>query len=203
MEFMLTFRGYIPTNGSNERINDVRELCHAQLKNLPALDPRFYPAAKGRRELLDLSTRPDGYEGQDYFRADRGGFEFVPLVQRHQDRVCELDIMWIRPVRTGIKSGRDLDNCYAVFTDALTLPGEDQLRGVTSPSDPATARRYCLLEDDSLVTGFSVRAFRSLEDLPPDPPDAKRSQKAIENVDLLIHIRLHQRQGYWGTSGVL
>jgi len=203
MEFMLTFRGYVPSNGCNSDVHEIREQLHHQLKNLPRLDTRFQKAET--KVMHDASIRGADYmEPHEWFKWDVGGYEYVPLVQSHQDRFCQFDIIWVRPVKTGATSGRDLDNCYRNLSDALTLPNEKQMGGVQAPPDPGARRRYCLLENDSLVTGFAVKAFRSLEDVEGIPPFSgiPQRQRPIAQVDLLVHVAVHERTGFWGAAGV-
>jgi hypothetical protein len=206
MDFMLTFRGFVPGNrGRPADLHNIRELAHPQLKNLPRYDKRMELAQQEDR-LLDGRARGPNYMGNwTWFKWELGGYEYIPLVQRHQEIGCQLDIVWIRPLPAGAPSGSDLDNCFKNLSDGLTMPTPEQAAKVSPPSDPNDRRRYCLLEDDSLVTGFSVKAFRSLEDI-EDVSHVRNTptrEKPLAQIDLLIHVTLQPRWAMWGPGGVL
>jgi hypothetical protein len=90
-------------------------------------------------------------------RFKSGSFGFVPLVTQDLNVLCGLDILFLRPERTGeiIKSG-DIDNRIKTIFDSLRIPrigevGESDLAQDENPM-------YCLLEDDSLVSKLTVEA---------------------------------------------
>ena len=92
-------------------------------------------------------------------------FSFARLVCRQFHLTASLDITLLRPGPPGnlVKAGGDIDNRLKTLLDALKAPltvGELH-RGAAPGADEAPF--FCLLEDDSLITGLSVRTDRLLE----------------------------------------
>lgn len=87
---------------------------------------------------------------------------FIPLVRKSLALVCELDILFLRNDAPGslVKSGGDLDNRIKTLFDGLRMPTLDELKVGAPDADPC----YCLLENDDLISGFSVRTDRLLTD---------------------------------------
>jgi hypothetical protein len=98
--------------------------------------------------------------------------------------LAELDIVMLRPEPSGaiVTGGGDIDNRLKTLLDALRMPGNvDELPdhlGKSEASENPAQRFLCLLEDDRLVTGISVRTHELLE--PGMRPPA---------VVLIIHVR--------------
>jgi hypothetical protein len=101
--------------------------------------------------------------------ADRfkiGAFRFVPLVCEAFATCCRLDIVYLRPQPHGplINQYGDIDNRIKTLFDAFRLPQPgpeiEELTHETVGQDEDPF--FCLLEDDSLITGFSVTADRLL-----------------------------------------
>jgi hypothetical protein len=60
-----------------------------------------------------------------------------------------------------VYQGGDIDGRIKTIVDALTMPRHaEQVLEKTSKSEPI----YCLMEDDSLVSGFQVESERLLGD---------------------------------------
>jgi len=92
-----------------------------------------------------------------------GGRSFIPLVRKSLALTCELDILFLRndaPGSVVTASGGDLDNRIKTLFDGLTVPSDPNALDVpdTADADPF----YCLLEDDKLISSFSVRTDRLL-----------------------------------------
>lgn len=87
------------------------------------------------------------------------GCLFRPLVRKSYALVCTLKIHFMRNGPAGnVYEGGDLDNRIKTLLDALTLPQPEQIpKSVKVPE-----RMHVLLEDDGLVTGFSVESQRLL-----------------------------------------
>ncbi len=92
-----------------------------------------------------------------------GGRSFIPLVRESLALTCELDILFLRNDAPGsivTASGGDLDNRIKTLFDGLTVPKAPN--ALDAPKAPDTDPFYCLLENDKLVSSFSVRTDRLL-----------------------------------------
>jgi len=94
-----------------------------------------------------------------------GGFQFVPLIIGAIHAVCHVDILFLRREKPGDllskpkdEYGGDLDNRLKIFLDALRVPRE--LAEIPAGAQPLDEEKpfFCLLEDDSLITRFSVES---------------------------------------------
>jgi hypothetical protein len=85
---------------------------------------------------------------------------FIPIVYEGLSLIARLDILFLRPDDPGkvITQTGDLDNRIKTLFDGLRAPKQDELPPGTTHTDPV----WCLLEDDALVTEFSVRTDRLL-----------------------------------------
>ena len=80
-----------------------------------------------------------------------------------------------------VKNGGDVDNRLKVLVDGLRMPTEARELGSYQTIDPADEDPfYCLLEDDSLITGISVTTDRLIV--------PKEATEDINNVRLVIHV---------------
>ena len=75
--------------------------------------------------------------------------------------VCDLDILFLRQGEPGrlILPGGDIDNRIKTLLDGLRMPNSANEIGARRVLRPT----YCLLEDDSLITGINVRTDRLLD----------------------------------------
>lgn len=99
-----------------------------------------------------------------------GGRKFIPVVRRSLALTCELDILFLRNDAPGsvVKySGGDLDNRIKTLFDGLRMPEPGEIDDATQ-NDPEPF--YSLLEDDALISSFTVRSDRLLL-APDEPPD--------------------------------
>jgi hypothetical protein len=183
VNFILRYRGPLSTSRSHAP-NDkhrVREYLHPQLAELCRTQP-FYQKA----QIPDLpAAELKGPEAvnipphTDFYCVPLGGYEFVPLISRNGGVVCQLDITWFRREEAGkIVDGGDIDNRLKTLFDGLRMPLDE--KEIIEPASPNDARRYCLLQDDRLITKLSVSTYQLLEPL--------GSGERAGDVDLLLHI---------------
>jgi hypothetical protein len=142
----------------------------------PASSPYLYLGPN--RE--DVCTLHDYLVGQH----PQLGYRFVPLVSEPFRISCALDITFLR--RDGVGSvwrSGDIDNRLKTLADALRFPRSvAELGGYTDPADGEDPF-YCLLEDDSLITGVAVQTAALLE--PPAP-----GSTGEHDVGLIISVTL-------------
>jgi hypothetical protein len=100
------------------------------------------------------------------------GHAYIPLVRNNFALTCGLDILFLRKGREGalIAEGGDLDNRIKTLFDGLRVPNKGEVRE-PSLQEGAGAVTFCLLEDDALITDFSVRTDRLLTT--PGAPDSQ------------------------------
>ena len=103
------------------------------------------------------------------------GYEFVPIVASVLRTHCEVDLLLLRREEPGAlitkpadEYGGDLDNRLKVFLDGLRVPqNTDEIPKDAQEPAAGESPFYCLLEDDSLITRFSVESDTLLGDPPP------------------------------------
>lgn len=186
MDIVLRYRGPLSTSPRRAVANKqtIRDYIHPQLEQLCVPGGAFEGAAGPMKTVC----RGRFMDTQAAFRrmflsVDLGGYEIVPLVIRHLNHVCHLDITWLRRESPGsILQGGDLDNRLKTLFDGLTMPHDEGQIHTTSPT--AGLRQYCLLEDDSLITKLSVTTHQLLE--PPLPGEHR------DDVDLLLRVTLNR-----------
>ena len=87
------------------------------------------------------------------------GHGYLPLVRNDLFLTCTLDILFLRRGKAGdVYSAGDLDNRIKNLFDGLRLPEGNEPRPAGLDASPL----FCLLEDDKLITSFSVRSDRLL-----------------------------------------
>lgn len=126
---------------------------------------------QGKRELLDLCEPIEKF-----------GAWFRPLVRESYALHCGLKIVFLRKEPPGkIYQGGDIDGRIKTLVDALAMPRHaEQVLAKTKQSEPI----FCLLEDDSLVSGFEVESERLLGD----------QNNAADFVRLTIEVDVRVRQ---------
>jgi hypothetical protein len=152
MEFTLTYRGALGSNGDPNEKHILRRHFHKQLKELWQ-----QPPLQGK---IDSASRPF-YE---QLSEQVGPFRFVPLVSSRFSFTASLHVTFLRPGYPGqlFRTGGDIDNRMKTLLDALTKPPENQIpKGDVPQADENPF--YCLLQDDALITGFSVATDRLLD----------------------------------------
>jgi hypothetical protein len=175
MDFTLHYRGHLRANGSPQHKHEIRQEFHKQLKNLWTQPP----LEDGKTELL----QPAKPEDDDHLGVVRstGPFNFAPLVSTNLWLVAHLHITLLRPEPPGkiLTQAGDIDNRLKTLLDALQTPKEEGvLPSNISPCQDEVPFFYCLLEDDNLVTGLSIRTDRLLY------PSAKPTE-----VEMQIHVK--------------
>ncbi len=168
MEFRLVYRGVLQAQSGHKKKDKHNLRCsfHPQLKELWDHDP--------------LSQLKDHMiTGPRCAIEEVGSFRFLPIVSSKIDTVCEIDVLFLRPSPPGqlISRSGDLDNRIKRLFDGLRVPQLSELPDTAEPSCDQNPF-HCLLQDDVLVTGFSVRSDRLLA---PDDPDF---------VVLIIHVKV-------------
>jgi hypothetical protein len=118
-----------------------------------------------------------------------GNFTFAPLVTAELRLLAELDILFLRPSRPGelVTHGGDLDNRIKRLFDSLRVPQKNQIdkESPSADEDPF----FCLLEDDALVSAFSVTSDQLLG-FPPEDKD---------HVEIVITVRTKATEGTFGN----
>lgn len=114
---------------------------------------------------------------------EKGGAWFRPLVRDSYALHCGLTIRFLRREPPGkVYQGGDIDGRIKTLVDALTMPR--YVEQVVDKTSSASAPVFCLLEDDSLVSGFQVESERLLGD----------TDSAADWVKLLIEVDVRVRQ---------
>jgi hypothetical protein len=109
------------------------------------------------------------------------GAWFRPLVRETHALHCGLKIKFLRREPPGkVYQGGDLDGRIKTLLDALTMPQhiERVLEKTTRANDPL----YCLLEDDSQVSGLEIESERLLG----DQNNAKDFARLVIEVDVRV-----------------
>jgi len=161
MRFILTYFGPLPPNGDPAEKHIIRQALLPQLRRQWEIDPALHNIAhSGSRDNPGAGTRLNDIGS----KFKMGGFRFVPLVTREFNLVCNLQITMLRNEEPGnvIRSGGDIDNRIKTLFDSLSVPPHENQLNDLVPKDGENPF-YCLLEDDSLVTGFEVKTERLLE----------------------------------------
>jgi len=112
-----------------------------------------------------------------------GPYHCVPLVTRKSDQIVEIRIYFYRREERGaiVRGGGDLDNRLKTLFDALRMPHyENEI--TATPEEGSDNRLYCLLEDDSLISGIAVETHRLWE--------APQQGGRDTDVRLAIHVRI-------------
>ena len=187
MHFTLTYNGELKANARPQHKHNVRKVFHSQLKTLwqqqPLANCRYW--YDGSKPTLPFCLR-----------REVGDFQFVPLISPDLYVVCDLNIFMLRPEPPGaiITQAGDIDNRLKTLFDALRYPKNvGELPNGATP-DKSERPFYCLLEDDILITGVSVKTDRLLE------PDASTHKVQLH---IQVDTKLTQtRVGNRLTGGV-
>lgn len=126
----------------------------------------------GNRELLDLCEP-----------INKHGAWFRPLVRDSYALHCGLKISFLRKEPPGkVYQGGDIDGRIKTILDALTMPQHKEQ--IIEHTSTETAPIFCLLQDDSLVSGLDVQSERLLTD----------QNHPADYVKLLIEVDVRVRQ---------
>ncbi len=215
MRFTLTYDGELPSTGNKSKKLEEKwsirkqfdpqlrqlwkvrsDLAHLKNESIVAKDGRYimvqphpsHPAAVGyvaRADRQIINGAPEVWEHEIDLCAPLqvGPTRFLPLVRNSLALTCSLKVLFLRQQPRGriIQSG-DLDNRIKTLLDALCVPPKGQVRDDLAVEEPI----YCLLEDDSLITGIDVRS----EQLLSRPQAAEAEVHLVIEVDVRVaHLR--------------
>jgi hypothetical protein len=182
MRFRLVYHGRLPATGNSskkpDKVRDIRDQFHPQLKFLW----ESHAALKRLKQTSIVSTHPGADLGLDDspFRAPRdltqfpmrdyetdlcapipaNGKSYIPLIRQSLALNCHLGILFLRQEDPGdlVLQGGDVDNRIKTLFDALRIPDPDSVGKYPQNADPL----FCLLESDTLISGFDVDTDRLL-----------------------------------------
>jgi hypothetical protein len=160
MNFRLRYDGLLPTaNSKNPRCKEKNQIRWALNRQLITL---FTEADFSR---LAKRLEEQG-ESIDFPKRRFKGFGFLAIVSSGHAVACKLSIHIERRDMVGgiLNPEGDLDNRMKTLLDALRLPQNEN--EVMPPDDSTQKNCFCLLEDDSLITGLNIQTSTSLEELP-------------------------------------
>ncbi len=206
MKFTLTYEGGLPSS-NKPKIEDVwriRKEIAPQLKDLwashPALkfvaDNRYFPKKGGATLEQGHHLHPGPVRGVQMTAShgfesgiidlcepiEKYGAWFRPLVRESYALHCGLKIVFLRHERPGkVFQGGDIDNRIATLLDALSMPRHrEQVLEFNDEHDPL----LCVMEDDSMLSGYAVESERLLGSK-GQPADYV---KLLIEVDVRVHM---------------
>lgn len=197
MKFTLVYEGELRSNDRPPRKWEIRKQIHPQLQELWRVNPTLKHVARNSlipRRGGDFFVTDQHHSFDDTYSLrqtgdpnamdlcapiERGGRKFIPLVRDSFALNCALKIIFLRKEEPGrIYQGGDVDNRIKTLFDALSIPSREQIISDTSLADPI----YCLLEDDRLISGFSVETHRLLS----RPGVTEHHVQLIVEVDIRV-----------------
>lgn len=214
MHFHLVYSGPLPASGNSPKPADVcviRDAFHPQLKLLwethtalkrlrwtarvPKQAGAYFTSGDSPFYESDdepppfVAVRPGSPEMADLCEPiSKGGKTYHPLVRRSLDLNCSVNIHFLRQEDPGslVLQGGDLDGRIKTLFDALRVPDAD----VEAKYPQAQDSTYCLLESDTLISGFEVASGRLLTPKTTHPHE----------VHLLIEVTIRVlRLGPWNV----
>ena len=193
MNFVLRYRGPLPSNGDRGDKHRIRLALDPQLREMCRTFKPFELALTSGLPEVDMAGRQAKAPDNCFFFWVRvGGCRVMPLINRARKSECGIAVAVLRREGPGaiIGSGGDLDNRLKTLFDALRIPQQPS----ELPEGCETDDLYCLLEDDSLITRVSVEADRLLE------PSATGGKDT--DVDLWIRVSVQSPWPMWDSLGV-
>ncbi len=184
MKFRLIYKGKIGSNLRNPNYKlRLRENFHPQIKELWEIQP-----------LLDLKSwiYPVNSNNKLSLLMNRGGITYAPLVSDKVGLRAELNILLLRPYAPGrlISQQSDIYNQIKILIDSLKVPDENQTISTEKNPFYKNCPVFCLLEDDSLVTGFSVETDRLLD------------STSTDNVIAIVQVNITCTTPIFGSWGI-
>ena len=199
MKFTLNYRGDLraSSSGGSSRLNDkwhIRRQIHPQLKELwqnhhvlkrihmETIVPEDGESFLQTYTHHSANEKPGDWSGDTVNLIDPidvAEKSFIPLVRESMSLVCDLDILFLRKGEPGqlVSQGGDIDNRIKTLLDGLRMPENATEIGNRLVYRPM----YCLLENDSLITGLNVRTDQLL-----DP-----RMKSIHAAHLIIGVTIN------------
>jgi len=194
VKFTLIYDGALPAGQSRRAAYaaQIRYVLHPQMRDLwdnhVIMRQLMHEARVYNQRMGDLALKVSGPTLPDYkgppppLKAHEIDLcapivvpnvgSFLPIVRHSLYVACAVDILFLRheePYQLFSQSG-DLDNRLKCFFDALTVPNSEQAQaGVAPEADPLC----CLLEDDKLISDFSIRTGRLLGKDQKQPHDVR------------------------------
>jgi len=179
MRFTLIYNGKLPPQkgkkGTTKEKWDIRHKIHPQLlelwqKSQTLKDVKV--ASKippvGQAFNMQFSHHDDSYQFREapndrdlYEPLEIKGQKFIPLIRKSMALICDLDILFLRKEEPGaIISQGDPDNRIKTLIDGLRMPQcPDEMNNA---GNDLPSPMHCLLQDDSLIAGYSIRTERLL-----------------------------------------
>lgn len=176
LQFRLTYRGKLKGRNSSSVVDkqELRRHFHKQLKVLWAQSP-LNEATK------QIDPNAIGNPHEVCLLRNVGQFTFAPIVSSvfGWNTVAELDILFLRPSPAGalLGHGGDRDNRIKTLMDCLRMPAVNEFPPNDKPSEDETPF-FVLLEDDALVTAFSVTSDQLL------------MPTGVNEVELVIYVKV-------------
>jgi hypothetical protein len=219
MKFTLTYEGRLPASANKSKREDVwriRKDFHPQLVDLWDNHPAL-TGLMGANETypLDGALMTHGHHlhpgpiVEPYLRkpipagSGRGtvnlnapiikhGRMFLPLVRENYATHCGLKINFLRHEAPGkVYQGGDIDGRIKTLLDALTMPQhvEQVLEDAEAPE-----QMFCLMEEDSMVSGLQIESERLLsgQNQPND------FVKLVIEVDVRVRFPMSYNQLFLG-----
>jgi hypothetical protein len=204
MRFYLVYRGPLSASSNKskaEEVATIRDEFHSQLKFLWQTSNTLY-------RLRFTAQVPEKEEGEKigsgveqspfYIRKDYSlyatlpgwvdlcapipldGKSYIPLIRSSLDLNCHLDILFLRQEDPGalVLQGGDVDNRIKTLFDALRIPSADEQKKNPPKEDPT----YCLLESDTLISGFHVNTGRLLM------PDTNKPNEVHLVIEVTVRV---------------
>jgi hypothetical protein len=117
---------------------------------------------------------------------EKHGVWFLPLVRNTFALHCGLKVLFLRQEQSGkIYQGGDLDGRIKTLVDALAMPQHQEQANGHPQSITKTDPMYCVMEDDSLISGFNFESERLL---------AAGNMVPIDFVKLTIEVDVRVRR---------
>lgn len=183
VQFRLTYRGNLASNGSLQQKQELRRAFHPQLAELWRQKPlNQFP------DFLSESPKP----GSVSLLHKAGAFQCSALVTSRIALIADLEILLLRPQEPGnlLGHGGDLDNRLKTLLDALRVPAPSEIPKDDFPREGETPI-HCLLEDDALVASLAITTDRLL------------SPATKNQVEIIVHVKTRPTVGTWGNLSLL
>jgi hypothetical protein len=189
VKFTLTYDGSLPPSANKSKKGkkwEIRKAFDPQLRDLwanhPALheierEGRYYPIGGAPLTQVHHLRRDEVWQQPNFLEElarngdprvidlcesiDKHGAWFRPLIRESFALHCGLKILFLRRETPGrVYQGGDVDGRIKTLLDALTMP--QHVEQVLEKTGDKLNPIYCLLEDDSLVSGLQVETERLL-----------------------------------------